>query len=116
MAIFTITKHKSRYVLVESSEPINTMDAEISRALLNSTDRLIGEVGHAELNPKLVFQYNDRVFIMRVNRGAERKAILALAFIKEVAGKKLGLYTIKTSGTIRSLVGYCERTYPNRTE
>lgn len=110
-----ITKYKNRYVLIESSEPINTMDRAVSYALLNSTDKLVGEVGHAELNPKLVFQYNDNVFIMRVNRGYERKAILALSFIKDVGGKKLGLYTIKTSGTIRSLIGYCKRTYPNKT-
>jgi RNase P/RNase MRP subunit POP5 len=108
---YTITKHKNRYILIESSEPIDTRDRSTSADVIKAMDRQLGEVGRYELNPKAVFQYNTNVFILRVNRGHERKAILALSFIKELSGKKLGLYTIKISGTRRTLVEYCKTTY-----
>lgn len=106
-----ITKHKNRYILIEASDPIDTQDGSVSMGIINSTQRQIGELGHIEMHPKIIMQYNERAFIMRVNRGSERKAMLALAFIKEINGKRIGLYTIKTSGTIHSLTEYCKKTY-----
>ncbi len=96
---------------MEASIPFDTREASLSSGLISSMHKQIGEMGHAELNPKIVYQYNDCVFVMRINRGFERKAILALSFLKEINGRRLGLYTIKTSGTIRSLLSYCKKFY-----
>ncbi len=106
-----ITRNKNRYILIESSEPVDTRDRSTSSTIINSISKHLGEMGRVEINPKPVFQYGPNVFIMRVNRGFERKAVLALSFVKEVNGKRLGLYTIKISGTIKSLVQYCKNTY-----
>ncbi|MDE1768465.1 MAG: Rpp14/Pop5 family protein [Candidatus Micrarchaeota archaeon] len=106
-----ITRPRSRYILVESSEPMDSKDVSTAHSLLSAVAKQVGESGYIELNPRLPFQYHSSTFIMKVNRGSERRAILALSFIKEVNGKRLGLYTIKTSGTIRTLIEYCKRTY-----
>ena len=106
-----ITKYKNRYILTESSEPVDVNDRGTALDIASSIDRQLGEIGRVELNPKPVYQYNPNVFILRVKRGYERKVILALSFIKDINGKRLGLYTIRTSGTIRSLIKYCKNTY-----
>ncbi len=106
-----ITRYKNRYILVESSAPINTQDKQTSSSFLSAMHKQVGEMGHAEMNPKPAYQYNPNVFIIRVNRGSERKAILALSFVKDVNGSKIGFYTIKMSGTIRTLIEYCKNTY-----
>lgn len=97
-----IMRAKRRYVLVMSSTPI---DAEGSQpALRNSLLGIMGAEAYANAMPKVVKQLDDKTFIVRVNRGSERQLVLALSFIKEISGTKLGLYTLRTSGSIAALL------------
>lgn len=100
-----ITKHKNRYVLVESSAPVDTREAATASYLNDAIAAEMGHVRYLEANPKLVYQVNPSSFIVRVNRGYEKELILSLAFIKEVGGSKVGFYTLNTSGTVRALLG-----------
>ena len=45
----------------------------------------------------------EKQFILRIQRNSEDSTILALSFIKSINGKSTGIYTIKTSGTMKSL-------------
>ncbi len=116
-----IVRHKNRYLLVEASEPINTKDASIASALSESIGAEMGHIGYIRANPKVVHQFCDNAFIIRVNRGYERDLILATAFIKNIKGRQVALYTISTSGTVRSLLetaaklyGIAKRTSPQK--
>ncbi len=111
-----IQRYKNRYVLVESSMPINTADRAAESEIMRSIESEMGRIGHLQANPRIVHQVNDSVFIVRTNRGYERHAVLALAFIKSFGGRGAGFYTIRISGTIRSLMDFCRKTYAKTAE
>lgn len=65
---------------------------------------LLGDTGSAEARLEVVHFSFDRgrgVCIVRVHRGAERRARAALACVQRVNGEPLGLRITGTSGTIR---------------
>ena len=96
-----ILKRKNRYILVEASSPLDAV-AE-SRSIEAAMLRALGELYYSEANPKVVAQSDPTLFAIRVNRGQEGRVILALSFAREISGRKMGLYTLKTSGTLRAL-------------
>ena len=98
-----ITKPKNRYVLVESSAPLDTADRTVAERILDALAFEIGALGYVKANPKIVHRASDRLFVLRVNRGHEDNLVLALSFVKRIGDVRVGFYTIKTSGTIRKL-------------
>ena len=111
-----ISKQKNRYLLIETSEQLDTRDRVSSSSLLDALNAEMGHTGFLRANPRIVCTMDDYSFIIRVNRGCEHDFILATAFVKRIAGREIGLYTISTSGTIRKLLGIAGRSYPSRTE
>lgn len=109
-----IFKKKTRYLLVEASESANLSDPINVDCLKREMLAFLGQLPCFKANPQVAAQLNDRVFVMSVNRGYEASAILALSFIKKLNGKKVGFYTIRTSGTIRSIRNYFSKTYGSR--
>ena len=101
-----ILKRKLRYVLVLCSGKIDS-ESE-GREILNGIMVVMGHLTYNMANPKIVAQYSDRAFAIQVNRGFEKELILALAFVKDIGGKKTGFYTLKTSGAIGKLREYSE--------
>ncbi len=102
-----ILKRKYRYVLVLSTVALDTRNqsAAISAELM----RFMGELGYSEANPKIAAQYTEKLFVIRANRGFEGRLMLALSFIKNLSGSKVGLSTLKTTGTIKSLMVYTKQ-------
>jgi RNase P/RNase MRP subunit POP5 len=98
-----LTRPKNRYVLIEASEPIDTGNKDTAYEIIKALTAELGAIGYVEAMPKIVYQVGDRSFIIRTNRGREGAVILAFSFIKNISGRKIGFYTLKTSGTIRSL-------------
>ena len=101
-----ITRPKNRYLLVESSAPLNTADRILADQVLAAVAFELGAIGYVKANPKIVHQAGDRSFIIRVNRGHEDALVLALSFVKKIGDARVGLYTIRTSGTIRAMISY----------
>jgi len=99
-----ITRAKSRYVLVESSGSVNVTDASFSNALLDSIRGEIGSLEYAKAGIRIVSGLGDRFFVIKVNRGYENGVMIALSFVKNMQGRKIGFYTLKTSGAIKKLV------------
>ncbi len=97
-----IFRAKRRYILVRSSAPINAIT--IQYRLGDSLLSFMGAEEYANAMPKVVKQMDDNTFIMRVNRGSERKLVLALSFIKNLGSGPLGFYTLRTSGSIAALL------------
>lgn len=97
-----ILKRKYRYVLAESTVSADLMDRRGSRAFCDSLLGIMGEKAYADADPRVVWQ-DGSMFIMKVNRNSEKSIILALSFLKSLSGQRAGFYTLKTSGTIRSL-------------
>lgn len=104
-----IFRRKLRYVLVEASEGINVKDPTMAESLKRGVQNFLGQLPYFKANPQVAAQLSDRTFVLSVNRGYERSVVLALAFVKDLGGRRLGFYTLKTSGTIRSLKGRRER-------
>ncbi|MDE1825193.1 MAG: Rpp14/Pop5 family protein [Candidatus Micrarchaeota archaeon] len=98
-----IFRRKSRYVLIEPSRQIDMSQKESWSALREELAKFMGEKSYIDANPFLIEGSSAGNFIIRVSRGSERQLILALSFIKCIGPAEIGFYTIKTSGTIRSL-------------
>ncbi|HUB92535.1 MAG TPA: Rpp14/Pop5 family protein [Candidatus Saccharimonadales bacterium] len=102
-----ILKRKYRYVLVLASKELDA--ARETNNISAELMRFMGEVSYSEANPRIVAQYTPKLFVFKVNRGHEGKLILGLSFVKQAGGSKTGLYTVKTSGTIKSLLIYANQ-------
>lgn len=106
-----IIRRKIRYVLVEASREINLGDKATVDGFQRGLDKVLGDLHYADAGPKVVAQYSDRSFVVRVNRGTEDMVVLAMAFMKEINGQPIGFYTIRTSGTIATLAKLHTRLY-----
>ncbi|MDE1860249.1 MAG: hypothetical protein KGH72_00860 [Candidatus Micrarchaeota archaeon] len=98
-----IRKIKNRYVLVEASSPIR-LDKPGIDELSTKLVSVLGELSFSYANPRVVTQYDANTFAIRATRSTEGHVILALAFINELAGSKVKLYTLRTSGTLAALM------------
>jgi RNase P/RNase MRP subunit POP5 len=106
-----IYRRKQRHILVEASSEINLADKRVEDDLKARLRGFLGEIEYFKSNPQVSAQLNGNVFILSVNRGYERNAILALSFIKDFKKERIGFCTIKTSGTIKSLKEYFAKVY-----
>ena len=104
-----ISRPKNRYVLVEATLPIDTADKSVSRKITDLLCAEIGGIGYVRSHPKIVRQLGDRSFIIRVNRGYEEDIALALSFVKDMGGSPVGFFTLRTSGSMKKLVGIYEK-------
>ncbi|MCL5239592.1 MAG: Rpp14/Pop5 family protein [Candidatus Marsarchaeota archaeon] len=98
-----IFRKKLRYVLVEASADARMADPRNPEELKAGVRAFLGELQYFKANPQIAAVLSSNVFVMVVNRGYERSLALALAFVKGLGGRRMGFYTIKTSGTIRSI-------------
>ncbi|MDE1850272.1 MAG: Rpp14/Pop5 family protein [Candidatus Micrarchaeota archaeon] len=98
-----ILKRKSRYILVECSAPLDLGDKRLWDELRGCIAKFIGEKDYADSNLTFIKQTDPTKFLLRTSRGAEKKIVLALSFVKQINSKEAGFYTLRTSGTIRSL-------------
>lgn len=106
-----IFRRKLRYVLVESTSALNLADKAVEHSLKAGIRAFMGEATYFRSNPRVAAQLSDNVFAISCNRGCERSVILALAFTKDIGPIRTGLFTIKTSGTMRSLKSHFEKLY-----
>jgi len=98
-----IFKRKLRHVLVESTKEVDFRSRALWEEMKGSMARTMGEAEYFRANPSVAAAFTNNVFVFTVNRGHERSLVLALSFIKSLGNEKIGFYTIKISGTIRSL-------------
>lgn len=95
---------KRRYILVESAVEIPDASAsEFETELLKEIMKTVGETHYFRANPKMMGFIDNKTFVLRCNLSRYRDMIVALTFIKRVSGKEIGLYTLKSSGTIKAL-------------
>lgn len=99
-----IIKKKNRYLLVMSSDDIDA--ASQGKAIGKEMMQFMGELHYSQANPRIMAQYNSRMFAIQSSRGHEKQVMLALSFVKNLNGRKIGLYTIKTSGSIKTLENF----------
>jgi RNase P/RNase MRP subunit POP5 len=97
-------RRKSRYVLIESSSDLGMSVKENAVSFMESMRDALGEAGYLKASPKIIKAVGERMFIVRVNRGAERDTVLASAFIKRAGGAYMGFRTLGISGTIKALM------------
>ncbi len=106
-----ILRKKLRYVLVEATDKVYLSHGAVADSLKKEIMSFLGQLSYFKANPQITTQFNENVFAMCVNRGYERNLILALCFVKNLEGREVGFYTIKTSGSMRSLRGFFSKNY-----
>lgn len=97
-------RDKRRYVLVMSSRTVAEQERKRFEAELYAA--MMGQLGEAEYfraNPKVVKFIGRDSFVLKVMLDRYEQSIVALTLVKSVGGKPIGLYTLKSSGTIRAL-------------
>lgn len=104
-----ITKRKIRYLLIESSAPIDVTKRAVSEELSRNLILFLGELTNYRANPHINSQIGEKVFLLRINRGFEREVLAALATIKKSGGVESGFYTLKISGTAKKLITFYRR-------
>lgn len=95
-------RDKRRYLLIETTEDIGS-DEAFAKSLNREIMGIVGQLHYHEVNPKIVEFIDRRHMIVRVGHSREGDAIAALALIKAVDGVPLGIFTLRSSGTLRAL-------------
>ncbi len=96
-----MVKVKHRYILVESAEELGE---EVLKGRLNGElSRAIGDIDYHRVNPRLM-KYGGKRFVLRCSLDGYGKLVVALSMVKELDGRKVAFYTIKSSGTMRALL------------
>ncbi len=101
-----IFKRKNRYILVETSSPIDLSNRGVFEEVASKLKSYLGEHAFMESNPQIISKLDEKNFIMKVTRGTEKQLFLALSFLKGVNDKEIGFYTLRTSGTVRAIKDY----------
>lgn len=103
--MYLLKRNRYRYVMAESSIPIDTGSQASSSELLREISRAIGDISYMEARPRIAYSMGTSGFIIKVRRGHESKIVLALALIRSIHGRRCAIYTTKISGTIKKLKG-----------
>ena len=99
-----ILKSKRRHILIRMSSGFAIGEESNWNELRDLLLQFLGEQAFADAKPKIIKILSQDTFIMSCRRGSEDKIILALSFIKKINTERLGFYTLRTSGTIKSLI------------
>lgn len=98
-------REKRRYILVECSREIGQAEQKgFETSLQNAMIQQLGEAEYYLSNPKIVKFIGERSFILVVFLQKYEESITALALIKNIGSAQIGLYTTKSSGTIKALL------------
>ncbi len=105
--------YRKRYVLFKLiSEGSNIEEDAVKRAILNSFQILFGLTGVGEAG--LVFLGYDNqtsTGIIRCNHKFVNNLRASLTFIREINGKKTSIYTLRISGTLKTLKEFKEKVF-----
>lgn len=97
-------RDKRRYILVRCTKSIEERDRKIfERSLYSELAKEIGEIEYHIANPKVMKYIGADCLILRVGLEKYEASIAALALIKNINGSGVGLFTLKSSGTIKAL-------------
>jgi RNase P/RNase MRP subunit POP5 len=104
-------REKRRYILVEASEPIGGGGAtqgagDFEKDLYAALRSELGGIHYFSANPRIALYIGDRAFIVKCSLRCFPDMILALAMIKRLGNRDIGLYTLKSSGTMRALKAF----------
>jgi RNase P/RNase MRP subunit POP5 len=97
-------REKRRYILVESTIDLDEgFRRQFEIELYNELLRNIGEINYFRANPKIIKYIGRNRLILKCSLSKYNEVMVALSFIKRIAGTEIGLYTLNASGTIRAL-------------
>lgn len=99
-----MVRDKRRYIMVESASELNMEKEELDHAIKQAVLSLVGQLGYYDISPKLVFIVDSKHFVVRCRLQGYEKMLLASALIKRLGAAGTGLYTLKSSGTIKALM------------
>lgn len=97
-------RDKKRYIMVESASELSMDKEGLDRALKQAVLSLVGQLGYYDISPKLVSLIDSKHFVVRCRLQGYERMLLASALIKRLGETETGLYTLKSSGTIKALM------------
>ncbi len=97
-------REKRRYLLVLCTLDIaDGAEKAFESGLCAAMQKEIGN-RYFRANPRVVRFVDARTFVLTVGLDGYRDAIVASAFVKRINDLEVGLYTLRSSGTIRALL------------
>lgn len=97
-------REKRRYILVQSTiEVAESARREFELELFKELLHNIGEINYFRANPKIMKFLDNRTFVLKCNLAKYKDTVVALTFMKRLAGKEVGFYTLNASGTLSAL-------------
>jgi RNase P/RNase MRP subunit POP5 len=97
-------RDKKRYIMLEATSELKTDKDELDRALKQAVLSLVGQLGYYDISPKLVSLVDGKHFVVRCRLKGYERMLLASALVKRLGATETGLYTLKSSGTIKALM------------
>ncbi|MCL4404865.1 MAG: Rpp14/Pop5 family protein [Candidatus Marsarchaeota archaeon] len=97
-------RDKKRYILVEASSELGLQKEELDKLFKQAMMAVVGQLSYYEVSPKVVSLPDKNSFVVRCRLKGYDKALTATALIKRLGNLEVGLYTIKSSGTIKALM------------
>ena len=101
-------REKHRYILVEASSQLDADEKRFATSLQRELLRCVGELSYHTINPKFVKFEEGQRFVLKSSLEGAEKLVLALAMVKRIDSTEMGLYTLRSSGTIRALEAWLE--------
>ena len=100
-------RDKRRYLLIETTRDIGG-EEPFAKGLNREMMGIVGQLHYHEVNPKIIEFIDRRHFLLRVGHTREGDVIAALSMIKGVDGAAIGMFTLRSSGTLRALRSHIE--------
>ena len=99
-------REKQRYLLVEANFQIGNDERQFGSSLSREIIRCLGEMNYHRVNPRLMKITGGNRFIMRSSLEGIGALVLSFALIKRIDNIDAAFYTLKASGTIKTLLQY----------
>ncbi len=102
-----LVRKKHRYVLVLASKPVQ------AKQLLDALRPRLG-LAYALADLSIIKFFDKDLFAIRCIRGYEGKLIEATALTRSIDQEEIALWSLKTSGTIKSIEEYASKVIEER--
>ncbi len=97
-------RDKKRYILIEASRDLNLRKEELDKLFKQSIMNVVGQLHYYDVSPKVVSVIGERRFVLRCKLKGYENAIIAISLIKKLGSGNTGFYTLKSSGTIKTIM------------
>jgi RNase P/RNase MRP subunit POP5 len=91
-------------MLLETTADIVVEKEELERLVKQAVLSLVGQLGYYDISPKLISVVDKNHIVMRCRLRGYKRMLLVFSLIKRLGSMETGIYTLKSSGTLKALL------------